>query len=201
MLFRSQAKLLRVLQDGEFERLGSSKTAEVDVRIIAASNKDLAKEVEAGRFRSDLYYRLNIFPIHVPPLRERSEDIPQLVWEFIKEFGERMGKQIRRIAQKDMQLLMGYSWPGNIRELRNVIEHSLIVSPGEVLVLQRLASGSDSLDVAESLEDVERRHIQAVLKATHGRIKGPGGAAERLALNPSTLYSRMRKLGIPFKQS
>ena len=201
MSLETQAKLLRVLQDSEFERLGSSKTTKVDVRIIAASNKDLAKEVEAGRFRGDLYYRLNIFPIHIPPLRERPEDIPQLVWEFIKEFGERMGKQIRRIAQKDMQLLMGYSWPGNIRELRNVIEHSLIISPGEVLVLQRLTPSSDILDAAASLEDVERRHIQAVLKATHGRIKGPGGAAERLAINPSTLYSRMRKLGVPSKQS
>lgn len=201
MSLETQAKLLRVLQDSEFERLGSSKTTKVDVRIIAASNKDLAKEVEAGRFRDDLYYRLSIFPIHVPPLRERPEDIPQLVWEFIKEFGERMGKQIRRIAQKDMQLLMGYSWPGNIRELRNVIEHSLIISPGEVLVLQRLTPSTDAHDAAASLEDVERRHILAVLKATHGRIKGPGGAAERLALNPSTLYSRMRKLGISSKQS
>lgn len=200
MSLETQAKLLRVLQDGEFERLGSSKTINVDVRIIAASNKDLAKEVEAGRFRSDLYYRLNIFPIHVPPLRERPEDIPQLVWEFIKEFGERMGKQIRRIAQKDMQLLTGYSWPGNIRELRNVIEHSLIISPGEVLVLQRLVSSSETLVANESLEDVERRHIQAILKATQGKIKGSGGAAERLAIHPSTLYSRMRKLGIPFKQ-
>jgi transcriptional regulator with GAF, ATPase, and Fis domain len=199
MSLETQAKLLRVLQDSEFERLGSSKTTKVDVRIIAASNKDLAKEVEAGRFRGDLYYRLNIFPIHVPPLRERPEDIPQLVWEFIKEFGERMGKQIRRIAQKDMQLLTTYSWPGNIRELRNVIEHSLIISPGEVLVLQRLTSSSDTHGPDASLEDVERRHIQAILTATRGRIKGPGGAAERLAINPSTLYSRMRKLGIAFK--
>lgn len=200
MSLETQAKLLRVLQDSEFERLGSSKTTKVDVRIIAASNKDLTKEVAAGRFRGDLYYRLSIFPIHVPPLRERPEDIPQLVWEFIKEFGERMGKQIRRIAQKDMQLLTSYSWPGNIRELRNVIEHSLIISPDEVLVLQRLTPSPDAHDAAASLEDVERRHIQAVLKATHGRIKGPGGAAERLALNPSTLYSRMRKLGISSKQ-
>lgn len=199
MSLETQAKLLRVLQDGEFERLGSSKTIKVDVRIITASNKDLAKEVEAGRFRSDLYYRLNIFPILVPPLRERPDDIPQLVWEFVQEFGERMGKQIRRIAQKDMQLLMTYPWPGNIRELRNVIEHSLIISSGEVLVLQRLTSSSENLDAAESLEEVERRHIQALLKATNGRIKGAGGAAERLAINPSTLYSRMRKLGIPSK--
>ena len=200
MSLETQAKLLRVLQDSEFERLGSSTTTTVDVRIIVASNKDLAKEVDAGRFRSDLYYRLNIFPIHVPPLRERTEDIPQLVWEFIKEFGERMGKQIRRIAQKDMQVLMTYSWPGNIRELRNVIEHSFIISPGEVLVLQRLTSGPDILTGSDSLEDVERRHIQSILSAAKGKIKGPEGAAERLAIHPSTLYSRMRKLGIPFKQ-
>jgi len=201
MSLETQAKLLRVLQDSEFERLGSSKTTKVDVRIIAASNKALAKEVEAGRFRSDLYYRLNIFPIHVPPLRERPEDIPQLVWEFVKEFGERMGKQIRSITQKDMQLLTSYSWPGNIRELRNVIEHSLIISSGEVLVLQRLSPSSNITDAAKSLEDVERSHIQATLKATKGKIKGAGGAAERLAIHPSTLYSRMRKLGISSKQS
>jgi PAS domain S-box-containing protein len=200
MSLETQAKLLRVIQDGEFERLGSSKTIKVNVRIIAASNRDLAKEVEAGRFRGDLYYRLNIFPIRVPPLRERPEDIPQLVMEFIREFGDRMGKRILRVAHKDMQLLTSYSWPGNIRELRNVIEHSLIISPGDTLVLQRLTASPELHDADASLEEVERRHIQAVLKATGGRIKGFGGAAERLRINPSTLYSRMRKLGIGFKQ-
>jgi len=201
MSLETQAKLLRVLQDGEFERLGSSKTIKVDVRIIAASNRDLAKEVEAGRFRGDLYYRLNIFPLRVPPLRERPEDIPQLVMEFVREFGDRMGKRIRRVAHKDMQLLTNYSWPGNIRELRNVIEHSLIISPGDTLVLQRLTASPEPHDAAVSLEEVERRHIQAVLKVAGGRIKGSGGAAERLRINPSTLYSRMRKLGIDFRQS
>jgi PAS domain S-box-containing protein len=200
MSLETQAKLLRVLQDGEFERLGSSKTIKVNVRIIAASNRDLAREVEEGRFRGDLYYRLNIFPILVPPLRARPEDIPQLVMEFIREFGDRMGKRIRRVAHKDMQLLTSYSWPGNIRELRNVIEHSLIISPGDTLVLQRLTATSEPHDADASLEEVERRHIQAVLKAAAGRIKGSGGAAERLRINPSTLYSRMRKLGIGFKQ-
>ena len=200
MSLETQAKLLRVIQDGEFERLGSSKTIKVNVRIIAASNRGLAKEVEAGRFRGDLYYRLNIFPICVPPLRERPEDIPQLVMEFIREFGDRMGKRILRVAHKDMQLLTNYSWPGNIRELRNVIEHSLIITPGDTLVLQRLTASPELHDADASLEEIERRHIQAVLKATGGRIKGFGGAAERLRINPSTLYSRMRKLGIGFKQ-
>jgi transcriptional regulator with GAF, ATPase, and Fis domain len=201
MSLETQAKLLRVIQDGEFERLGSSKTIKVNVRIIAASNRDLAKEVEAGRFRGDLYYRLNIFPICVPPLRERPEDIPQLVMEFIREFGDRMGKRILRVAHKDMQLLTNYSWPGNIRELRNVIEHSLIITPGDTLVLQRLTASPELHDEDASLEEVERRHIKTVLKATAGRIKGSGGAAERLRINPSTLYSRMRKLGIGFRQS
>lgn len=200
MSLETQAKLLRVLQDGEFERLGSSKTIKVNVRIIAASNRDLAKEVEAGRFRGDLYYRLNIFPIRVPPLRERPEDIPSLVMEFVREFGDRMGKRILRVAHKDMQLLTNYSWPGNIRELRNVIEHSLIISPGDTLVLQRLTASPELQDADASLEEVERRHIKTILKATGGRIKGSGGAAERLRVNPSTLYSRMRKLGIGFKQ-
>lgn len=200
MSLETQAKLLRVLQDGEFERLGSSKTIKVNVRIIAASNRDLAKEVEAGRFRGDLYYRLNIFPIRVPPLRERPEDIPSLVMEFVREFGDRMGKRILRVANKDMQLLTNYSWPGNIRELRNVIEHSLIISPGDTLVLQRLTASPELQDADASLEEIERRHIRTILKETGGRIKGSGGAAERLRINPSTLYSRMRKLGIGFKQ-
>ena len=196
MPLETQAKLLRVLQKGEFERLGSPKTIKVDVRVIAATNRDLAAEVEQGRFRRDLYYRLNVFPIHLPPLRERPEDIPQLVWEFVNEFGERMGKKIRRIANRDMEQLKNYSWPGNIRELRNVIEHALIVSNGETLELQRMILEDTSNGTLVSLEEVERQHIQKVLKSTRGRIKGTGGAAELLGLNPSTLYSRMRKLGI-----
>jgi PAS domain S-box-containing protein len=196
MPLETQAKLLRVLQDGEFERLGSPQTIKVDVRVIAATNRDLAEEVEKGRFRRDLYYRLNVFPIQVPPLRERPEDIPKLAWEFVNEFGERMGKKVRRIAAGDLQALVMYSWPGNIRELRNVIEHAMIVSQGETLELHRPAPLSQPGETPTTLEDVERRHIQAILKATHGRVKGAGGAAERLGLNPSTLYSRMRKLGI-----
>jgi PAS domain S-box-containing protein len=196
MSLETQAKLLRVLQDGEFERLGSPQTIKVDVRLIAATNRNLEEEVEHGRFRRDLYYRLNVFPIVVPPLRERTEDIPQLVWEFVSEFGERMGKKMRRIASRDMHSLQTYSWPGNIRELRNVVEHSLIVSTGETLHLQRLAPGLPASEKPKSLEEIEREYIQFVLKSTRGRIKGELGAAELLKMNPSTLYSRMRKLGI-----
>ena len=192
----TQSKLLRVLQEGKFERLGSPHTINVDVRIIAATNRNLLEEVNQGRFRRDLYYRLNVFPIHVPPLRERREDIPGLVWECVTEFGERMGKKVRRIAARDMALLTAHPWPGNVRELRNVIEHAMITSSGEVLELHssdlRLQDATEAL----TLEDVERRHISSVLKASKGRIKGLGGAAAVLGLNPSTLYFRMRKLGI-----
>lgn len=196
MPLETQAKLLRVLQEGEFERLGSPKTIKVDVRVIAASNRDLAHEVEQGRFRRDLFYRLNIFPIHLPPLRERADEIPQLVWQFVNEFSERMGKQIRRIASRDMERLQAYAWPGNIRELRNVIEHALIVSKGETLELHRLAGEDLPPAAAVTLEEMERRHIQETLKMTRGKVKGAGGAAEVLDVNPSTLYSRMVKLGI-----
>jgi len=196
MPLETQVKLLRVLQEGEFERLGSPKTVKVDVRIIAASNRDLAVEVAQGRFRRDLYYRLNVFPIRLPSLCERREDIPLLAWEFVNEFGERMGKKIRRIASRDMELLKAYEWPGNIRELRNVIEHAMIVSQGETLELERLTMGVSQAAATMTLEEMERRHIRKVLELTGGRIKGAGGAAERLDINPSTLYSRMRKLGI-----
>lgn len=196
MPLETQAKLLRVLQDGEFERLGSPQTIKVDVRLIAATNRDLEEEVHCGRFRRDLYYRLNVFPIHVPPLRERVEDIPQLVWEFVGEFGERMGKKMRRISARDMNTLQSYPWPGNIRELRNVIEHSLIVSQGDTLEVQRLSPGPQASDVPKSLEEMEREYIRLVLRTTRGRIKGAQGAAAILKMNPSTLYSRMRKLGI-----
>jgi transcriptional regulator with GAF, ATPase, and Fis domain len=201
MPLETQAKFLRVLQEGEFERLGSPRTIKVDVRIIAATNHDLAAEVEQGRFRRDLYYRLNVFPIHLPPLRERREDIPHLVWVFVNEFGERMGKQVRRIDSQDMQALMNYHWPGNIRELRNVIEHAMIISKGELLNLESSALKQQQGAVPTTLEEVERRHIQATLEMTRGRIKGAKGAAEHLGINPSTLYSRMRKLGIATSRS
>ncbi len=191
-----QAKLLRVLQDGEFERLGDPQTIKVDVRVIAATNRDLTKAVSEGKFREDLYYRLNVFPIEVPPLRERSEDIPQLVLAFIDEFGKKMGKKIPALLKHTLEELQRYHWPGNIRELRNVIEHALIINNGEPLqvILPKAIHGVVSHIL--TLEEAERRHISEVLEKTHGRIKGPQGAAELLGLKPSTLYSRMEKLGI-----
>lgn len=196
MPLETQAKLLRVLQEGEFERLGSPKTIKVDVRVLAASNRDLAVEVSQGRFRRDLYYRLNVFPILMPPLRERREDIPQLVWEFISEFGDRMGKKIRRIAKNDMERLKVHAWPGNIRELRNVIEHAMIVTKGDTLELAHLLVNAPQDEPVVTLEEMERQHIQRILKVAGNRVRGSGGAAELLAINPSTLNSRMRKLGI-----
>jgi PAS domain S-box-containing protein len=196
MPLETQAKLLRVLQEGRFERLGSPQSIKVDVRIIAATNRNLAEEVESGRFRRDLFYRLNVFPIHVPPLRERVEDIPQLTWEFVNEFGQRMGRKIRRIASCDMEALKAYSWPGNIRELRNAIEHALIVSKGDVLELSHLAPSLPHKSQLLTLRELEYQHIRETLKTTHGRVKGKDGAAELLGINPSTLYSRMRKLKI-----
>jgi PAS domain S-box-containing protein len=201
MPLETQAKLLRVLQEGEFERLGSPKTIKVDVRVLAASNRDLALEVSQGRFRRDLYYRLNVFPILLPPLRERREDIPQLVWEFISEFGDRMGKKIRRIAKNDMERLKAHAWPGNIRELRNVIEHAMIVTKGDTLELAHLLVNAPQDEPVVTLEEMERRHIQRILKVAGNRVRGCGGAAELLAINPSTLNSRMRKLGIKARTS
>ena len=196
MPLETQAKLLRVLQEGQIERLGSTKSIKVDVRILAASNRNLAEEVENGRFRRDLFYRLNVFPINVPPLRQRVEDIPQLTWKFVYEFGQRMGRKISRIASSDLDALMAYSWPGNIRELRNAIEHALIVSKGEALDLSQFVPSLQRKSSLVTLKDLEYQHILETLKTTHGRIKGKGGAAELLGLNSSTLYSRMRKLNI-----
>lgn len=203
MPLETQAKLLRVLQNGTFERLGSPHNIMVNVRILAATNRNLAEEVEHGRFRSDLFYRLNVFPIRVPPLRERVEDIPPLVWKFISEFGQLMGRKINRVASHDMEMLTAYSWPGNVRELRNVIERAMITSTGSVLDLSRLhlAPASPAEAPVMTIEAVERRHIETTLKLVHGKVKGQGGAAQLLGLNPSTLYSRMRKLNISAKSS
>jgi PAS domain S-box-containing protein len=196
-----QSKLLRVLQSGEFERLGSSKTTRVDVRVIAATNRDLAQAVQNKSFRKDLYYRLNVFPIHIPPLRERREDIPLLVWSFVAEFGKRMGKMIDTIPQKSMKALMNYAWPGNVRELRNVIEHAMIISRGQTLVVELpgingFSGVKAAKNLSSSLEEVERDYIVDVLEKTGWRIKGRGGAAAVLGIKPSTLYSKMKKLGI-----
>ena len=194
-----QAKLLRVLERGELERLGSPRTIRVDVRLIAATNRDLAEEIRQGRFREDLYYRLNVFPIRVPPLRERPDDIPMLVWALLEEFSARMGKRITQVPRATMQALQKQSWPGNVRELRNVIERAAIVTTDETLrmpVFDRSASAAPP----KTLADAEREHILQALERASWQIKGPAGAAAELGLKPSTLYSRMKKLGIPSRR-
>jgi len=192
-----QAKLLRVLQDGEFERLGSSKTRKTDVRVLAATNRNLAKAVENKEFRADLYYRLNVFPIEVPPLRDRVEDIPMLVWAFVQEFSETMGKTIESIPVTAMDSLKEYFWPGNVREVRNIIERALIVSNGPILEIELPTISAGSIaGSSKRLADVERDHIKAVAEATGWRIRGAGGAAEILGLKATTLEARMKKLGL-----
>ena len=192
-----QAKLLRVLQHGEVQRLGNPKTHKVDVRVIAATNRDLVEEVRKGRFREDLLYRLKVFPIEIPPLRERREDIAQMVCVFLEEFSTRMGKKITKVPRQVIERLENHDWPGNIRELRNVIEHSVILSSGEILKLSKLGDAPTREIRALTLAEAEREHIVKALESTSWRIKGPYGAARRLDLEPSTLYSRMQKLGIP----
>ncbi len=190
-----QAKLLRVVQAGEFERLGGPKTIKVNVRIIVATHRNLADKVKNGTFREDLFYRLNVFPIHVPPLRERAEDIPLLVRAFVQEFEQRMAKKIRPVPRELMQLLQSYSWPGNIRQLRNVIEQAVILSDSGDLTLQM----PEALDAIASvtLKEAEYQHIVSALEKTDWQIKGLDGAARQLGMNPSTLYSAMRRLNIP----
>ncbi|MEJ2132829.1 MAG: sigma 54-interacting transcriptional regulator, partial [Gammaproteobacteria bacterium] len=191
-----QTKLLTVLQDGELQRLGSAKTISVDVRIIAATNRDLAEALEAGKFRSDLYYRLNVFPIVVPPLRERVDDIPALVWTFVKELRETMGKPIEHIAPESMIALQQYAWPGNVRELRNVVERAMIVADGPMMHIPVPVQASDAPLKGTSLQVVERDHIVQTLIRTSWRVRGEQGAAKLLGLKPTTLEARMKKLGI-----
>jgi len=191
-----QSKLLRVLEDGTIERLGSTKSVHVNVRIIAATNRDIEQAVKNGKFRQDLYYRLNVFPIVIPPLRKRPEDIPLLVRAVVKEFQMRMGKEIESIPKKTMQALQSYSWPGNVRELRNVIEHAMIVSNKKNLEVQVPQGTSTGSDGTGNFRDMERTHIVAVLEKTGWRIAGPGGAAEVLGMKRTTLQAKMKKLGI-----
>jgi len=196
-----QVKLLRVLEHGEFERLGGSRTSKVDVRIIAATNRDLEQAIKSGNFREDLYYRLNIFPIKIPPLRERKEDIPLLVTHFVSNYGAKVGKQVESVSDEALKSLMDYEWPGNIRELESVIERAVILSDERVLVIEDLQQKKhhDEDKVAtrrESLEEVERIHILNTLKECNWIVEGKRGAAERLGLPPSTLRDRIRKLGI-----
>jgi formate hydrogenlyase transcriptional activator len=209
----TQVKLLRVLQEAEFEPVGSSKTVRVNVRIIAATNRDLATAVREGRFRSDLFYRLNVLRLDVPPLRERDGDLPQLVMFFLSRFAKKFGKPLQGVSREAMERLAAYDFPGNVRELGNLIERAVVLSNGSVLELGAfdLPTAAASPPPSPSprppasptlprsglgMRDVERAHIVSVLQQTRGVIEGPNGAAARLMLRPSTLRSRMRKLGI-----
>jgi formate hydrogenlyase transcriptional activator len=194
-----QAKLLRVLQDGEFERLGSPRTITVDVRVIASTSRDLKDEVRKNRFREDLFYRLNVFPVSMPPLRMRADDIPQLVRHFVDKYARKIGRQITTVPKSTMKSLQGYSWPGNVRELEHVIERAVITSPGPVLQLADPLEGESAEGKEEPLKELaamEREHILKVLQKTRWKIDGKGGAASLLGLHPSTLRFRLKKLGI-----
>jgi formate hydrogenlyase transcriptional activator len=194
-----QPKLLRVLQEREFERLGSTRTHQADVRLVAATNRNLADMVERKEFRSDLYYRLNVFPISLPPLRERREDIPALVEHFVEIYARRMGKQIDPVSAETMSALIAHQWPGNIRELQNSIERSVILSTGNSL-RSSLESSTRAAETespeAITMKDVEREHIRRTLEEARWVVAGPSGAAARLGIKRSTLYFRMQKLGI-----
>ena len=194
-----QPKLLRVLQEQEFERLGSTRTQRVDVRLVTATNRDLAQLVEAGRFRADLYYRLNVFPITVPPLRHRPEDIPPLVRHFVRHYARHLHKRIDAIPAEAMEALTHYPWPGNVRQLQNVIERAVILSPDPVLRLPLAELTPPVRGVpsrGRTLEEVEREHILKTLRDTHGVVGGPQGAAARLGVKRTTLIYKMEKLGI-----
>jgi len=191
-----QVKLLRVLQDGRFERLGSNRTLTANVRLIAATNHDLGAMVRAGRFREDLFHRLNVYPIEVPPLRDRVSDIPLLAWRFVQEFNKKMGKSVDSIPRQTMERLKQYPWPGNVRELRNLIERAMIGCDGRSLTIDLPAGDRGSASIPVTLEELERKHILDVLERVHWRISGKQGAAEILGLRPTTLHSRMKKLGI-----
>jgi formate hydrogenlyase transcriptional activator len=192
-----QAKLLRVLEERVIERLGSAQSVKIDVRIIAATNRNLVEAVRADTFREDLFYRLNVFDIVVPPLRERREDLPALVWSFIDEFSSRYGKTIASISSESLRQLQHYSWPGNVRELRNLVERAVIIAASPELVIEvprRLELPMPR--TATTLTELQARRIRDVLVSTGWRIRGSGGAADRLGLKPSTLESRMARLGI-----
>jgi transcriptional regulator with GAF, ATPase, and Fis domain len=196
-------KLLRVLQDGQFERLGSTRTVQVDVRIVAATNRNLVEEVDSGRFRQDLFYRLNVFPITLPALRERLDDLPVLLRHFCDRVGRQMGKPIDRVTPGTLEALSLYDWPGNIREFENVIQQGVILSRDGELDLSnfrgdqiRRIAPTPVVDEPQTLVDVQRAHILRMLQLTHWRIEGPSGAAKTLGLCASTLRTRMRKLGI-----
>ena len=194
-----QAKLLRVIQEGEFERVGSSRTRKVDVRVITATHRNLEQEVAEGRFRADLFYRLSVFPINLPALRERTEDIPALVWFFIHRHQRELERRITKVPQAVMSALQQHAWPGNIRELENVVERAMIRTTGDTLRLDD-AAGTATRPLAasegDSLDAIQRLHIERILRECGWRINGTGNAAERLGVHPNTLRFRMQKLGV-----
>jgi transcriptional regulator with GAF, ATPase, and Fis domain len=195
-----QAKLLRVLQEGEFERVGSSKTRRVDVRVVAATHVNLDEAVADGRFRADLYYRLSVFPIALPSLRDRVEDIPQLVWHFIRRHERALGRRITHIPPSVMQVLQRHDWPGNVRELENVIERAMIRSSEGTLQLDDMQAPLTRLrsagNAGDTLDAIQRNHIEKVLQECGGRINGANNAAVRLGIHPNTLRFRIKKLGV-----
>jgi transcriptional regulator with GAF, ATPase, and Fis domain len=190
-----QVKLLRVLEERQIERLGSPLGIKVNVRIVAATHRNLEERIAAATFREDLFYRLNVFPIVVPPLRERPEDVPLLVWRFVEEFSRAFGKRIDTISRENMTSLQQYAWPGNIRELRNVVERAMIAATDHRLPIS-LPTVVSQPGKAVKLVEVEREHLRRVLESSRWRIRGMGGAAERLGLKPTTLETRMAKLGL-----
>ncbi|RPH53345.1 MAG: hypothetical protein EHM89_20220 [Acidobacteria bacterium] len=192
-----QIKLLRVLEERQIERLGSPKPIGVNTRIVTATHRNLVQRIADGTFREDLYYRLNVFPIEVPPLRERGEDISLLVWRFVEEFSKAFGKQIDTISRENLDALQQYRWPGNIRELRNVVERAVILAAGPRLMIPVPTTKSKAIGrISEKLVDIQTQHIRRVLESTGWRIRGLGGAADRLGLRPTTLETRMAKLGL-----
>ena len=200
-----QAKLLRVLQQGEFERVGSNTTLHTDARVVAATNRNLERAVAQGRFREDLFYRLNVFPIHIPPLRQRTEDILVLAYYFLHRISRRMGKTLTRLSPASEAWMMSYAWPGNVRELENLIERAVILCEGSELLVEPVAGDPAAesiypLGVAmpgpSTLAEAERRHIEQALRRAGGRVAGPLGAAALLGIKRTTLNSRMKKLGI-----
>jgi len=200
----TQAMLLRALQDGEFERVGSSKTIKIDVRLLAATNRDLSLLVNEKKFRQDLFFRLNVFPVDVPPLRERLEDLPLLTSYFLEHYGRKLGKKIDRVTEETMQIFLNYSWPGNVRELQNIIEHGLVISKKDVLEISRAYFSQtverDKVTKLLSMDEFEKDYIIEILRYTQGTIYGDKGAANILGMKPSTLQSRMKKLAIDRKQ-
>jgi formate hydrogenlyase transcriptional activator len=192
-----QPKLLRVLQEGAFERLGSSKTVHVNVRVITATNRDLITMMKEGKFRQDLFYRLSVFPISVPPLRDRPDDIPALIWHILKDLSRRMGRHVRAVHPSTIDSFQKYSWPGNVRELRNVIERNLILSADPVFRAEIAEAVAEIIDPKmRRLDELEMDHLRSVLQSTRWRVRGQGGAAEILGLKPTTLEARMKKMGL-----